>query len=190
MKHNEVNTGKTGNILAQNMPGTARTVLAVGLGQKRSKMASLPQLSQSASFGVDVKESAKMKKYKAKGYLIFRLGPDGIETQTYDRNYYLNRNRKYHADEKMVKDIVDGMYRWQFTKDVYDLYDGKDFLEDVKSYCITDYDGSIADVFVDGYKSNLGLSAGNIMSGDFLVSEEVWLDICETFAVEVNWANK
>ena len=54
MKNKEVNTGKTGNILAQNMPGTARTVLVVGLGQKRLMMASLPQLSQSASSGAKI----------------------------------------------------------------------------------------------------------------------------------------
>lgn len=131
-----------------------------------------------------------MKKYKSKGQMIFRLGPDGIEAQTYDKEYYLNRERKYNSDEKTIQDLVDGMFNWRFTKDVYDLYDGKAFLKEVKACCITDYDGSIADVFVDGYKSNLGLAAGHFMSGDFLVSEEVWLEICDAFKVEVNWANK
>lgn len=106
-------------------------------------------------------------KYKAKGQIIFRLGSDGIQTQ-----------------------IVNDLYRGNFEKDIYDLFDGKEFLEHVQDGYITDYDGSIATVFVDGYISNLGLATDNLTQGKFLVSAEVWKDICNEFKIEVNWANK
>lgn len=109
-----------------------------------------------------------MEQYKAKGTILFRLGVDGIEYQIYERDWFESK----------------------FTKNIYDLFDGKEFLETVEGGCIIDYDGSIADVFVDGYVSNLGLATDNLTQGKFLVDAEVWKDICDEFKVEVNWANK
>ena len=131
-----------------------------------------------------------MGKYKAKGHVEFSLGKDGIEYRIYDRDYYLKREKKYINDDTFCEEMVEHMYRHNFTKDIYDLIDGKKFLEYVQEGYFIDYDGIIADIFVDGYISNLGLSTDNLTKGKFLVTSEVWEDICDEFKVEVNWANK
>jgi len=131
-----------------------------------------------------------MEQYKAKGEICFRLGANGIEYTVYDRDYYLTREKTYVKDIAFCEEVVDHMYRHLFTKDIYGLFDGKEFLENVEEGYLIDYDGSISSVFVDGYLSNLGLSTDNMQQGKFLVSAEVWKDICEEFKVEVNWANK
>ena len=128
-------------------------------------------------------------KYKAKGQLFFRLGHYGIETQVYDRSYYLQRNQYYFAGN-MLEEIVDQIYRWDFERDIYDLFDGKEFLKRVQDGGIMDDDGCMSTVFVDGYISNLGLATDNLTQGNFLVSASVWKDICNNYKVEVNWANK
>lgn len=131
-----------------------------------------------------------MKEYKAKGDIYFRLGENGIEYQIYDRDWYLKQESRYFSDPTACEVIVNQKFRWNFTKGIYDLFDGKNFLENVLDGCIMDYDGSISDIFVDGYVSNLGLATDNLTQGKFLVSAEVWSDICDEFKVEVNWANK
>jgi hypothetical protein len=83
------------------------------------------------------------------------------------------------------------MWEDKFTVDIYDLYSGEEFLDLVRDCCIMNYDGSVADVFVDGYKSNLGLYSENgFECGAFKVDEELWLHICDNYKVEVNRANK
>ena len=130
-----------------------------------------------------------MDKYKAKGQMIFRLGPDGIETQRYDRDYYLQYYAGYFPPND-VESIINHKFDTEFTQNIYHLFDGKEFLSHVQDGCITDDDGHIADIFVNGYISNLGLATDNLTQGEFLVSTEVWEDICSEFKVEVNWANK
>ena len=130
------------------------------------------------------------KKYKSKGQILFRLSADGIQTQVFDKKYYIDRYLQFTYNTEMCSEMVADLYNSTFTHPIYDLIDGKEFLNDVKSGCIMDYDGSIAQVFVDGYTANLGLATDNLTSGGFLVDEEVWLEICDTYHVEVNWANK
>ncbi len=67
---------------------------------------------------------------------------------------------------------------------------GKDFYECVNDGGFIDYDGSLADVFVDGYASNLGLSHRGLHQGDFMVDGITFQRICQSHNVEVNWANK
>lgn len=131
-----------------------------------------------------------MEQYKAKGYIEFSLGVDGIEYRTYDRDYYLRREKGYIRDDAFCEEVVEHMYRHNFTKDIYDLIGGKEFLENVQEGYFMDYDGTVADVFVDGYISNLGLVTNNLTKGKFLLSAEMWKEICDEFNVEVNWANK
>jgi hypothetical protein len=131
-----------------------------------------------------------MEQYKAKGYIEFCLSQDGIQYRTYDRDYYLKREKRYINDDAFCEEVVEHMYRHNFTKNIYDLIDGKVFLENVQEGYFIDYDGTIADVFVDGYISNLGLTTDNLTKGKFLVTTEVWEEICDEFKVEVNWANK
>ena len=67
---------------------------------------------------------------------------------------------------------------------------GHDFFEDVDNRCIINNDGILGNVYVDGYKSNLGLYHGNFCQGGFLVDGETWLSICDDHKVEVEWCNK
>lgn len=132
-------------------------------------------------------------KYKAKGNLTFFVESTkkgysfGYTTKTIDNivNEYtkINNEPEFH---KLVEDSITGDY----TFEIYTLMSGKDFLEAVLDGCIIDYDGSIANIFVDGFKSNLGLRTNNLTSGKFLVDEQTFRDICNTHTVEVNWANK
>ena len=71
-----------------------------------------------------------------------------------------------------------------------DLMSGKEFYQHVDSGGIIDYDGSLGNVYVDGYRSNLGLYHKGLCQGGFLVDGPTWLEICETFDVTVEWCNK
>lgn len=124
---------------------------------------------------------------KTKGKLFFRYSLDGLEITKYKIEDlipdYMKGNKEIYEQIKKIKED-------ELTIDIYDLFDGEKFLEYVNDGCITDYDGCISDILVDGYISNLGLASDNLMQGDFLVNEEAWLDICKNHKVEVNWANK
>ena len=71
-----------------------------------------------------------------------------------------------------------------------DMMSGVEFYEDVDCGGIIDYDGILGDVFVNGYKSNLGLCHRGLCQGYFIVDGDTWLDICDEFDVEVEWCNK
>ena len=90
-------------------------------------------------------------------------------------------------------------YKQDYPKDMLDFYEvriygdmmsGKEFYENVNDTSIIDYDGSMSEVFIDGYRSNLGLHHKGLSQGYFLVDGPTWLDICEEFNVEVEWCNK
>lgn len=74
--------------------------------------------------------------------------------------------------------------------EVYCLMEGKEFTDDVECGGFIDYDGSIAGIYVDGYKSNLGIWDKGIHQGQFCLGLEDFRKLCERFKVEVNWANK
>lgn len=77
------------------------------------------------------------------------------------------------------------------TKTLYgDLISGKEFYSLVDDGFFIDYDGSMADVFINDCPSNLGLWHKGIHQGYFMVTGEVWLDICNHFDVKVHWCNK
>lgn len=75
-------------------------------------------------------------------------------------------------------------------KTIYHLMSGEEFFKHVDSGCIIDNDGSLANIFIDGYDSNLGLHHKGLSDGNFLVDKNTFLDICKNHKVEVNWANK
>ena len=66
----------------------------------------------------------------------------------------------------------------------------EEFGEMVDTGYIIDYDGTLADVFVDGFVSNLGLFHNGFKQGKFLVTYDIWKKICDKHDVIVNWANK
>ena len=77
-----------------------------------------------------------------------------------------------------------------FEKNIYHTFTGQEFGEMVDTGYIIDYDGILADVFVDGFVSNLGLFHNGFKQGKFLVTYDVWKKICDKHDVIVNWANK
>ena len=111
-----------------------------------------------------------MPKYFPKGTITFAYVDDEIKFFTED----------YPAEMKeMFYQVICG-----------DMMSGNDFYEDVDGGGIIDYDGCIGNIYVNGYKSNLGLVHRGLCQGYFIVDGETWLDICDEFDVEVEWCNK
>jgi len=74
---------------------------------------------------------------------------------------------------------------------IYDLMSGENFYKCVDCGGFIDYDGSIAEIFINGYISNLGLRHRGICDGGtFIVNGTNFKKICEEYKVEVNWANR
>lgn len=107
------------------------------------------------------------KTYQSKGFMLFQLNDDfDLTYQTVTLDDILNQHS------------------------VYDLMPGEKFLDAVRSTCITDDDGTLSDIFVDGLCTNLGLIEAELSQGKFLVSGKVFEKICNEHEVLVNWANK
>lgn len=124
-----------------------------------------------------------MDKYESKGRLDFVCTMDEIKVAI--------RDKEWHRIDLECDSIFEMFWADHFNKSIYDLMSGKEFLENVQCGGITNYDGSVIDIFVDGYQSNLGLyTEEGFECGGFKVDEELWLHICDNYKVEVNWANK
>jgi hypothetical protein len=111
-----------------------------------------------------------LDKYIPKGTITFGYinGEIKFFTAEYPKEY-----------EEMYSEVICG-----------DMMSGKDFYECVDGGGIIDYDGCIGNVYVNGYKSNLGLFHRGLCQGHFIVDGPTWLDICDEFDVEVEWCNK
>jgi hypothetical protein len=107
----------------------------------------------------------------SKGKMIFVLTGT---TESLELNYYLLDDDDFYKQE---------IYE-------YDFIDGKDFLESVRSGNFINYDGSISEIIVDGYVTNLGLCEEGLSSGEFLITGDILEEICNKNKVIVNWANK
>lgn len=111
-----------------------------------------------------------MEKYFPKGAMIFAYIDDDIKFFTED----------YPEEMKdMFYQVVCG-----------DMMSGNEFYDHVNGGGIIDYDGCIGNIYVNGYKSNLGLCHRGLCQGNFIVDGPTWLYICEQFNVEVEWCNK
>jgi len=134
------------------------------------------------------------KKFKANGGIVFVHKSDeescGIAYFTRSIDDMVKEQTKWNPGDKDFEKVVKESIEDQYTYENYDIMSGIDFLESVLSGCITDYDGCIAQIFVDGYKSNLGLFTDNLIDGDFLVDEFTFRELCNEHDVKVNWANK
>ena len=107
--------------------------------------------------------------YQAKGRFLFACGENG---------------ELYHVKPE-------GMQKSNNCDiDKEDLFDGKEFLEDVRSKCIIDYDGSLGRIFINGYESNLGLASTDFCQGEFLVMEDVFEKFCEEYDIKVDFAGR
>lgn len=111
------------------------------------------------------------EKYKAKGVINFVF--NGCDVIMQERDFTI-------AEKDLGWD--------EFP--IYDLMSGEEFLYDVDNGFFIDYDGFLAEVFVDGYLSNLGLQHRGIRQGQFLATKEFWENLMKTNKIEVNWANK
>ena len=123
-----------------------------------------------------------------KGFIIFRLGPAGLETKTITVDDMVQEFDT--TDSNLLDLLIDEVVKNKLTIEEYSLMSGSAFLSLVDSTCIIDDDGLLSEVLVDGFISNLGLSHKHFSQGDFLVTYDVGKDICSNHDVVVNWANK
>jgi len=119
-------------------------------------------------------EEYQTQKKTIKGEVYFFLKNGYIET------FY----KEYTEEEKSYVNL----YRTEI--EVEDLIDGETFAEYVEDGCFIDYDGSISQIFVDDYKSNLGIWDYGIHQGEFCVGIYDFRKLCEQFKIEVDWVNK
>ena len=123
-----------------------------------------------------------MVKFRSKGIITFLLSDD-LEL-AYIKKTANEIVAQYH--ESIRQTIKDGM----FTHEIYNLISGPDFLHEIRNHLIIDNDGSIADVFVDGFRSNLGICETGFQQGEFLVTGTAFETLCKNHEITINWANK
>lgn len=130
----------------------------------------------------------KIARFKSLGQSIYYYSSTGL-TQT--TNTIEDIAREFMMSDELT-DVALTAVKIKYIFPVYDLLPGDNFAKLVHEGIITDYDGSIANVFVDGYDSNLGIIDvdSKFCQGNFLVDPETFLRICNLHRVEVNWANK
>lgn len=130
--------------------------------------------------------------YYANGYKTFYYSSGGINTETVSIDDIVKEACEYDNDgdsDNGFKDYVLDSVKSKLEYEIYDIMSGLEFLSHIKCGTIINSDGLLSEVFIDGYKSNLGLISKNFSQGEFLVDEETFMNICKTHKVEVNWAN-
>lgn len=128
-------------------------------------------------------------KYFYKGFLTFYYTPDGIKYTMVDREdteFYISLCKIFGDDKSVIEESIN----YFFSDKVYSLMCGQDFLESVKLGCFINDDGYIDSMYINGYKTNLGLICNGLSSGDFLVDEIIFNEILKNNEVIVNWVNK
>lgn len=125
------------------------------------------------------------KYFESLGDITFIYAKNGLE--------YLKQTVEEICNDGFYKDDEDFIqfYREQYYQDwIAEIMKGEEFLKCVEDGCFVDYDGTLSKIYVDGYKSNLGLSHKGITQGKFLVDGEVFKNLCKEHHVLVDWANK
>lgn len=120
----------------------------------------------------------------AKGIITFRLGKSGLETNIMTMDDLINEF------EGACQNAAKEYYETKFKVSDETLISGINFLSDVDEHGIIDEDGSLVNVLVDGYVSNLGLSHEYFSQGQFLVTADIWKELCGKYNIQVEWANK
>lgn len=129
----------------------------------------------------DFMKEIKENRFKAKGNISFYATDKGIDFKIYSKDTLM---KKYN--DVLINKILEDKYTFY----TYSLMDGMKFLAYVNDGMFIDYDGTLSQVFVDGYMSNLGLEYKGISQGDFKVNSKLWEKICSEHEVLVNWANR
>lgn len=105
-------------------------------------------------------------KYKSKGLLLFAYGKEG---ELYTRKWDMKALTKNLSSNSEKEDFQEMFHTHDI--DEKDLIDGKKFLENVRNRLITNDNGTLSHIFVDGYESNLGLISSDFSQGNFLLTE-------------------
>lgn len=125
-------------------------------------------------------------KYKSKGLFLFAYGKDG---KLYTRELTVETlARLHHMTPEDMQTLQELCYTYNIDEN--DLIDGKEFLENVRNRLITNDNGTLSHIFVDGYESNLGLASADFCQGKFLVMEDVFEKLCEEYDIKVDWAGR
>lgn len=126
------------------------------------------------------------KYFEALGSMIFCYTEEGIQ-------YCIRsivEDIPSHVSDEEKENYIQFIKEQNYQHWIADIMEGSEFLDIVKCGGFIDYDGTLSEVYVDGYISNLGLFHEDICQGGFLVDGEIFKEICENHHVLVNWANK
>ena len=124
----------------------------------------------------------KEKKFDIKGTMSFALNEND--------EVIVKRIKAEDVLQTYSKDAKEEIRHKYYSPRIYHLIKGKDFVDMVETGCIIDDDGTLANVFVDGFDSNLGLVGREFDQGNFIVTIDKFLDICTRHEIFVNWAGK
>lgn len=115
-----------------------------------------------------------MSKFRVKGYRLFA---------------YLRGSIQYidYTKEEFKQKFVDTTDNRVDTKE---LMNGTQFITDVNCNEIGNSDGYIENIYVDGYKTNLGIVSKYLIQGAFLVDFETFGRICLEHDVKVHWVER
>ena len=108
------------------------------------------------------------------------IWPTGYIEFSYTKTGYQCRTEEYD----------DIMTELMSCEPIGDILTGEKFYEMVDDGCLTNYDGTLSNIWLNGKLTNLGLSHRGMSQGKFLVDGETWLKICKDFTVKVEWCNK
>jgi len=136
----------------------------------------------------------KANKYQAKGYITFYYSSTeevvGIASKIVTIDDLVADAMKYYTPSEETKQAWQETIEQDFLTKISHLIRGDKFLDMVVSGSITDYDGYVCNVFVDGCNSNLGICTDGLTGGEFLVDANTWRKLCNEHVIEVDWANK
>lgn len=157
--------------------------------QKRTNLITIDEATELIKNHKNIPDDATII---CKGFINATIGSDSfnlislsIESLIEDAcQYYEKNTNMYNGMKEIQEDRV--------IINPYDLMTGESFLDEIRSGCIIDEDGSLANIIVDGYISDIGLVSKNrhFMQGDFLCEEDMFKELCDEHTVLVNWANK
>lgn len=117
--------------------------------------------------------------YKAEGIFLFAHGENGELYQKRLNIVDLAITFRGKPEE------IQKLYIYDINED--DLIDGKEFLHDIRKKWITNRDGVLRHIFVDGFESNLGISNNDFYQGEFLVTEDSFEELCKKHDIKVHW---
>ena len=127
------------------------------------------------------------EKFKSKGTITFFINDEGDISFMQTTVAQL---AKEICNSPVKEDYINFLQDSMFSHTKYDIISIKDFIDCIECGGITNYDGEIANIFVDGYKSNLGLCMNGFIDGSFLVSKTIIKELASSHEIIVNWANK